>query len=556
MKRGIFLLLVFLGYACSSHDPTAEVEGVVVAAHPLAAQAGADILDRGGNAFDAAVATHFALAVCYPRAGNLGGGGFAVLREKNGKATTLDFRETAPEAAYPQMYLDSDGQPIPNQSLAGGLAVAVPASVEGMWQMHQKYGRLPWNDLLTPAIQLAQNGVPITAREADILQRYQADLRQWNNEACPFVRDWKTGDTLIQTALAQTLVQIQSRGKDAFYRGATADAILTTTQKTGGILTHQDLQSYRAKWRDPLLIPYKDLRLITMPPPSSGGVALGQLMLGTAAFPLAQWGHQDPRSLHVMTELQRRVYADRARFLGDADFFPVPVDSLLRPEYMRWRFQDISLTEKTPSERIHSGTVTRIESHETTHYSIVDAEGNAVSITTTLNGNFGCKVWVPEAGFFLNNQMDDFSIKPGTPNQFGLVGGAANAILPGKRMLSSMTPTIVERQGDLWLVLGSPGGSTIITTVYQVILNLYEFGLSPADAVRAKRVHSQWLPDEVYLEARALDSASTAGLAAYGHHLKTWEAIGRVALVVRQPDGILLGIPDSTRGDDTAAYAR
>ena len=555
----VFLLWLLLS-ACQksqkSGSPTPTVTsraGVVVSANPAASEAGASVLRQGGNAFDAAVATHFALAVCYPRAGNLGGGGFLVYRQYDGKSGSLDFREKAPQNATRDMYLDSLGNPIPERSLEGGLAAGVPGSVAGMVKLHKRLGKTNWKTLLQPAIRLAEEGVVLSPFEVAVIERYQSAFRKWNPANCPFIGTFQPGDTLRQPALAATLRRIAERGRAGFYEGITAGEVVAHARKTGGILTQEDLSEYEAVWRDPIRFDYRNTRILSMPPPSSGGVALAQLLKGTEPYPLAEWKHHGFRHIHLMTELERRVYADRATYLGDTDFYPVPLDTLLSEGYLRKRFSDISLQAKTPSSEVKAGEVAAIESHETTHLCVVDKEGNAVSLTTTLNGNFGSKVWLPKSGFFLNNEMNDFSIKPGVPNQFGLVGGEANAIAPGKRMLSSMTPTIVEKDGRLWLVLGTPGGATIITTVYQLILNLRDFEMAPQAAMDSKRIHSQWLPDEIYLEEGAVrDSLVLQKLQQTGHQLRRWQKIGKAELILVTETGKRIGVPDHTRGDDTA----
>ncbi|MEM6299460.1 MAG: gamma-glutamyltransferase, partial [Bacteroidota bacterium] len=451
------------------------------------------------------------------------------------------------------MYLDSVGNPVEGLSLEGGLAVGVPGSVDGMVRLHEKFGKLPWEQLLAPAIRLAEEGVALTPNEVEVMGRYQKEFQKWNGADCPFIGDFSPNQLLKQPELANTLRQIAEKGRSGFYKGDIATALLKISSDKGGILTQDDLNTYNSVWRKPIEASYKDLNIISMPPPSSGGIALAQLLKGTGNHPIAEWGHQSTKTIHLMVELERRVYADRATYLGDQDFYPVPLDTLLDDNYLKNRFKTINLAQKTPSEEVKAGEVEVIESHETTHYSIVDAEGNAVSVTTTLNGNFGSKVWVSGAGFFLNNEMDDFSIKPGVANQFGLVGGEANAIEAEKRMLSSMTPTIVERNGKLWLVVGTPGGSTIITTVYQTILNLREFNLDPQAAVDARRIHSQWLPDEVYVEEGSITNSTNLALQALGHQLVTWETIGKTELIFVDPEsGMRIGAPDHTRGDDTA----
>ena len=402
---------------------------------PLASQVGIDIMKKGGNAFDAAIAVQFALAVVFPPAGNIGGGGFAVLREANGEVATLDFREKAPKAADRNMYLDKEGNIIPKSSTIGRLACGVPGSVDGMFELHAKYATMPMEELLQPAINLADQGFLLTANEANNLNRFQKEFREYNDWDLPVLKDtpWEEGDSISYPGLALTLALIRDFGRAGFYEGIVADQIVKEVRSGGGLITMDDLASYKSKWRDPVLGNYRGYEIISMPPPSSGGVAVIQLLQGAEQYPLKEWGHNSTESIHALVELERRVYADRATYLGDPDFYDVPVDMLLSSEYNKERFSNISMNEKTPSSEIKEGNVEIIESVETTHFSVVDSEGNAVGITTTLNSFFGNKVMVKGAGFFLNNEMDDFSSKPGFPNQFGLVGGEANAIEPEKR---------------------------------------------------------------------------------------------------------------------------
>jgi len=527
--------------------------GMVVTAHPLASEVGARILNQGGNAFDAAIAVQFALAVVYPRAGNIAGGGFAVYRKTNGEVGSLDFREKAPIAAYPDMYLDMSGNVIPKLSSFGGLSIGVPGSVDGMIELHRKLGSLPFNVLIQPAIDLAEKGFTLTPSEANKLNDSQSLLLQANDSTSYFYNKekWKTGDTIILPALANTLKLIRDKGREGFYSGKTAQYMVEEIHSTGGIITQTDLDNYRSVWRKPLIGYYKHYKVITMPPPSSGGLALLQLLKGSERYNFGDYGFNSAMSIHIMTELERRVYADRAEYLGDPDFTDVPVSKLLDSCYIQKRFSDISLNAKTDSKCIKEGKVDRIESFETTHFSIVDKDQNAIGITTTLNGNYGSKVFVEKAGFFLNNEMDDFSIKPGVPNQFGLIGNKANAIAPEKRMLSSMTPTIIAKDNKLFMVVGSPGGSTIITTVYQTIIDVLDYGMDMQQAVDAKKTHSQWLPDVIIYEKNGLDPLVISQLEQLGHKLEATGSLGKLDAVLILPDGTMQGGADS-RADDTA----
>ena len=527
---------------------------MVVSPNPYASEVGTKIMKSGGNAADAMVATQFALAVVYPRAGNLGGGGFMVLRTSDGKTDALDYREMAPAQAHKDMYLDEKGNVIKGLSTEGGLAIGVPGTVAGMYALWKKYGKIKdWSELLQPAIDLAENGFPISATEAKRLNKYKNDFLKYNPNNHVFIKksDWKAGDILKQKELANTLKQIATQGPKAFYEGKIARNIVSKIKKVKGIMTLQDLKNYRAKFRKPIEVKYHDYKVISMPPPSSGGIALGQLLKIVQNYPIAKWGADDVKTIQLLTEAERRVYADRAKYLGDMDFYPVPVDSLLNNEYLQKRMQDFSFEQATPSDSIAAGKFKlQKESFETTHTSIVDENGMAVSCTTTLNSNFGSKVIVEGSGFFLNNEMDDFSAKPGVPNQFGLIGAEANAIAPKKRMLSSMTPSIVEKNGKVFLVLGSPGGSTIITSVFQVILNTTDFGMNIYDAVQKPRFHHQFLPDEIMYEKGRFTTEIIDSLQAKNYHLKQVKALGVVKAIMKTGDGKLHGSGDHRNPDD------
>lgn len=526
--------------------------GMVVCAYPDASEAGLEILKKGGNAVDAAIAVQFALAVTVPEAGNIGGGGFMVYRSADGQTNTLDFREKAPAAATTNMYLDSAGNVIPDMSLYTHSASGVPGSVDGMITAHKKYGRLEWSELLEPAIKLAENGFKITTKLANDLNKNQEMLKKLNPGKSYLLKDspWKEGDILVQADLAKTLKLIRDKGRDGFYDGEVANEIVTEMQTGKGLITKADLSNYHSVWRKALTGNYKGYKIITMPPPSSGGIALLQLLKTVEKYPLSRWGYNQDSTIQVITEAERRVYADRSKYLGDPDFFKVPVDSLLNQTYLDARMKSFNWNAATPSTSIQPGSFVGYESTQTTHYSIVDHDGNAVSITTTLNDSFGSKIFVSGAGFLLNNEMDDFSEKPGTPNMFGLVGGKANSIQPGKRMLSSMTPTIVERDGKLFMVVGTPGGATIITSVFQTILNVIEFNQNMQQAVTSKRFHMQWLPDQITAETGAIDSATQKKLEQKGYKFVTKSAIGRVDAILKTKWGYYEGGADP-RGDDT-----
>ncbi|WP_436517429.1 gamma-glutamyltransferase [Ekhidna sp. To15] len=562
MKIFKILFLVFLA-ACQSTQVTSPAEpeigplgeqAMISSAHPLATQVGVEVLKNGGNAFDAALAVKFTLAVVFPRAGNIGGGGFALYRMNDGTIGSLDFREKAPMAGSRDMYLDADGNVMDGLSVKGHKAAGVPGSVDGILKLHEKFGTKPISELIQPAINLAYYGFTITQDQADEFNEKRSDFVEINGSDFFLVKErmWQEGDTVKFTELAGTLTQIRDRGRDGFYGGIVADQIVKEMQRGGGLISEDDLSNYSAQWRDPVTSNYRGHKVISMPPPSSGGIAVLQLLQGAEQYDINQMGHNTAQTIHLLTELERRVYADRATYLGDPDHYDVPVDMLLDPDYNKERFSSISLKKKTDSQDIKEGEVEVIESVETTHFSIVDPEGNAVSLTTTLNSFFGCKVYVRGAGFFLNNEMDDFSVKPGVANQFGLVGGEANAIKPEKRMLSSMTPTIVEKDGKLKMVVGTPGGATIITSVFQAIMNVIDHGMSMQDAVNATRTHSQWLPDRILIEERPIDSSVIEKLEKMGHPIEMRTAMGRMDCILVREDGKLEGGADYSRGDNYA----
>ncbi|HTM99734.1 MAG TPA: gamma-glutamyltransferase [Pedobacter sp.] len=527
--------------------------GMVVSASEIASKVGIDVLKKGGNAVDAAVAVQFALAVVYPNAGNLGGGGFMVYRSAKGETNTLDFREKAAGAASRDMYLDSAGNPIIDKSLYGQLAAGVPGSVAGMEEAHKKYGHLAWEELVAPALALAADGFKITARQARELNGMKARLTKLNPLGTALLKEatWAEGDVLVQTELANTLRHIKEEGRNGFYEGAVADSIVAEMKRGNGIISKQDLKEYKAVWRKPVLGTYRGYDIITMPPSSSGGIALVQLLKSVEPYPLSRWGFNTDSTVQVIVEAERRVYADRASHLGDPDFYPVPQQKLLENSYNKERMANFKWEKATTSAEIKAGDIAPAEHEETTHFSIVDRDGNAVSITTTLNGSYGAGVVVKGAGFLLNNEMDDFSVKPGAPNMYGLVGGEANAIAPNKRMLSCMTPTIIAKDGELFMVVGTPGGSTIITSVFQTIINVIDFNQSMQTAVNSKKFHHQWLPDQIDIEPKALDSLTMVKLKAKGYKIVPRGAIGRVDAILKTKWGYYQGGADP-RGDDKA----
>lgn len=558
IPAGLSLLILFLISGCQKNEKPAITElvsdsAMVVCAHPAAAETGLAILKKGGNAIDAVVATELALMIGFPEAGNIGGGGFLVYRDNAGNSFALDFREKAPGAATTGMYLDKEGNVIPGLSISGHLASGVPGTIDGLYSAHSRFGKLPWRDLVQPAIDLARNGIKLTKRAASNLNRIQDDLKKYNTVVPEYlIGNWHEGDLLKWDDLAITLELIRDHGRDGFYSGPVAESIVSEMKRGKGIITAEDLKNYKSRWFEPVTGTYRGLRIISMPPPSSGGVALLQLLKSVEAFDIQSLGHNTAAGVHLMTEAERRVYADRAEYLGDPDFYPVPVSGLLQESYNKARMKDFDPTKATPSTSIKAGNPVKKESEETTHISIVDRHGNAVSLTTTLNEWFGNKVLVGGAGFFLNDEMDDFSSKPGVPNMFGLIGGEANKIEPGKTMLSAMTPVIVEKNGELFMVAGTPGGSTIITSVFQVIMNVTDHGMTMQEAVNAHRVHSQWLPDIIAPEDSALTPSVDSVLKTMGHTIKPRTKFGRVAAILVRPDKKLEAGADRKRGDDTA----
>jgi len=561
--KNLIVILLFncaLFFSCEERENSQSkskgeftYKSMVVSAHPLASDVGSAILKKGGNAFDAAIAVHFALAVVYPEAGNIGGGGFMVSRSSNGEISALDFRESAPAAANRYMYLNDAGEVIADLSIKGHMASGVPGSVAGMFAIHERYATLPMSELIQPAIDLAHNGFALTKFAANSLNEHNDSFSK-TNTIQPFLvknTSWNEGDTIQFADLAGTLQRISAEGIMGFYSGKTADLIVAEMNRGGGVITHDDLLNYKVHWRQPITGKYRDCKIISMPLPSSGGIALLQLLAGAENYNIADLGHNTTQGIHLMTELMRRVYADRATHLGDMDFIDVPLNMLLSRPYIKNRNDDINMSMATPSSQIKEGSVQKIESFETTHFSIVDAAGNAVALTTTINSYFGSKVMVAGAGFFLNNEMDDFSVKPGVANQFGLVGSEANAIEPGKRMLSSMTPTIVEQNDKLLMVLGTPGGSTIITNVFQVILNVVDHKLNLQQAVDAKKIHAQWLPDQIVYEAGLLNDNDKFRLEKMGHQLREVSSIGRFAAIFVNNES-LTGVADTTRPGDSS----
>ena len=563
MKKYIPFILSFFILSCGkSYNPA------VVSARKEASDIGVEIMKKGGNAFDAMVAVHLALAVTYPIAGNIGGGGFVVYHTSNGESGSLDFREKAPGKAFKDMYLDDNGDVIEDMSTLGGAAVGVPGSVSGIFEIHSKFGSLPIKDLFQPSIDLAKNGFVITKRQESALKDKMKDFIKVNGNESLFSNNYQEGDTLKNINLSNTLDKIANNGPKAFYEGEIAKMIVDEVQESGGIMTVDDLKNYNSVWRDPIKFKYKELEVISMPLPSSGGILLGQLLKAVESYDIAQYGHNSVESIQIMVEAERRAYADRSFYMGDPDFNKLPVYELMDDEYVKARMESFSWDKATLSSDVSHGDLKTIkESDQTTHYSIIDADGNSVSVTTTLNTNYGSKVFVEAGGFFLNNEMDDFSSKPGHPNSFGLIGSEANSVEANKRMLSSMTPTIVLKNKKPSLIVGTPGGSTIITSVFQTILNVYEFNMSMQEAVNAPRVHHQWLPDVVIIEKDGIDSVQDSILRSKnyfvvslpiesdGPNIRARSSIGKVDAIFIDENGDVSTGADP-RGDDHATILK
>jgi gamma-glutamyltranspeptidase/glutathione hydrolase len=574
MKKTIILLLAILIFSCKQENKKVAVEqgsilenvkkeivkesiivdsAMVVSAKEEASRIGIQILKKGGNAFDAMVATELALAVSFPVAGNIAGGGFMVYRTHYGEIGALDYREKAPIHASRNMYLDENGNFISKKSKVGALAVGVPGTIAGIFAVHKKLGSLPIEEIIAPVIALATNGYVVTKKQAKRITYFKESFLKTNNSESLYTKEYKSGDTIKNIALANTMKRISENGRAEFYQGETGKAMVSFLQSKNGIITMDDLNAYEVEWRAPIVFNYKDLRVISMSPPSSGGICLAQILKFIEPYPIKSYGHNSTKTIQILTEAERRAYADRSFYLGDPDFINIPMDELISDEYLKGRMDNFSFDKATSSDSLSYGIIPGYESDETTHYSIVDNFGNAIAVTTTLNGAYGSKLYSNKLGFFFNNEMDDFSAKPGEPNMYGLIGGEANAIAPQKRMLSSMTPTLVEKDGAFWMTLGTPGGATIITSVLQTILNVYEFDMNMQQAVDAPRFHHQWLPDIVRFEANSFPKDSLNYLIEKGYQVieNNSTILGKVDGIRILPNGKLEGGADR-RGDDTA----
>ena len=547
----ITIVLSFL----SSCNKTKDIKAAVVSARKEASDIGISVLNKGGSAFDAMIATDLALTVCFPNAGNISGGGFLVYRTASGEVGSLDYREKAPLSAYEKMYLDVNGDVIPEKSTLGGLAVGVPGTVAGLVEIHSKFGTLPWEDLVKPAIDLATNGYIVTQKQERSLKSKKDDFIKINGAKTFYAQDFKAGDTVKNIALAETLKRISKYGAKGFYQGPVAESLIKRVREAGGIITHEDLIKYKPVWRKPLNFRYKNLNIYSMGPPSSGGICLGQILKMIEPYNINQYDHNSEKAIQLIVEAERRSYSDRSKYLGDPDFNEVPHNQLISDNYLNNRMKSFTFDLASESTDIRAGKIESKESDETTHYSILDKEGNAVAVTTTLNGSYGSKVFVEDGGYFLNNEMDDFSIKPGFANMFGLIGSEINSIKAEKRMLSSMTPTIILKDDKLYMILGTPGGSTIITSVLQTILNVHEFGMDIQSAINAPRFHHQWLPEKIEFENGVFDELSMKKLQDKGYDVKQEykRVIGRVDAILVSKSGIITTGADP-RGDDRASH--
>ena len=561
-RPGFFLFFFLFSSACGdfrSPQPFRARHGLVVSADPYASDVGLKILREGGNAVDAAVAVGFALAVVHPSAGNLGGGGFMLIHHaRSQREVSLDYRETAPASAHRKMYQDEQGRLIEDLSTVGYLASGVPGSVAGLYLASEEFGSLPWSELLKPAIQLARKGFSVSKALSRSLKDHSELLSRFSESRRIFLRSGKfyqKGDLFRQPELADALDMIAQQGRKAFYQGEMAGLIAKDMKENGGNITCRDLQDYRARIREPVRGTYRDYEIVSMGPPSSGGILLIEMLNILELYPLSQWGRDSERRVHLMVEVMRRAFADRAAFLGDADSADVPVQALISKSRARRWAQSIDQSRASLSSSLLPADPGIFESDQTTHYCVVDSQGNAVAATTTLNGSYGSGVTIKGTGFLMNNEMDDFSLKPGAPNMYGLLQGEANAISPGKRPLSAMTPTLVKRGKKVQMVLGSPGGPTIINIVLQIILNVIDRGFNIQEAVNAPRFHHQWLPDEIRVEAGALEPRISQALEQKGHKIVPVDRMGDAhSILIDRESQMLLGAVDPRGNGKAAGY--
>ena len=561
MKKYISLIIIVTYSFCFEISDAIGSNGAVASSKKQASEIGLQVLQNGGNAIDAAIATAFALSVVHPSAGNIGGGGFMVIRLADGYVTTIDFREKAPLLSEKDMFLDDNKEVIPGKSKYSSLSSGVPGTVYGLGYAHEKYGSMNWESLVYPAMQLAKYGFKLDYHNMLLLNsdRYSGFLYRDLESRKIFTKDngkFQIDELFVQHDLAHTLLRIAKYGYLEFYNGITADYIVDCMQRVDGIISHEDLRNYRVVEREPIKFNYRGFSIYSMPPPSSGGITLANILNQIQNVDISKLDPNGSEYIHLLVEAEKRSYADRAEYLGDSDYVPVPINKLISNEYANDRFLTISSRKAIPSKKIKHGIIDILEeSEETTHFSIVDKYGNAVSLTTTVNGWFGNGITVDNAGFLLNNEMDDFSAKPGSPNLYGLIGNDANSIEPEKRMLSSMTPTIIEdNNGNLSMVLGSPGGSTIITSVAQIIINSIDFNMSIKESIEKKRFHHQWLPDIIQVEKNAFSPETINKLKKYGHDIKIRSSIGEANCIKIDINGLKHACSDSRRGGVSKAY--
>lgn len=554
-EKTLLVILLSLLFSCKNYNNENHYKNfAIVTAKYEATKAGHKILKMGGNAFDAMIATDLALSVVYPNAGNLGGGGFMVYRTSNSQYGSIDYREKAPLLSSENMYLDKNGNIIKNLSREGSLSIGVPGTVAGLFEVYEKFGTLPLDSIFKPALELAKDGFKLTKKQADLFNSSKSKILINSDSLSLFNKDFKKDMIFSNDKLYKTLKYLLKNGVEGFYDGDISKEIINYVSKKGGILTKEDFLLYKPVWRQPFIFEFDDLKIITMGLPSSGGIVLSQILKSIELISLDNYKTRDINYIKTLIELEKISFADRSRFLGDPDFYDTNIiNSLVSTDYLNKRIKSIDFSNPKPSSEIYPGNISFKESNETTHYSILDSFGNAVSVTTTLNSNFGSKIIIPSLGFFMNNEMDDFSIKTGSPNIYGLIGGKVNSVQPQKRMLSSMTPTIIEKDGKLSMILGSPGGPTIITSVLQTILNVYLFNDNLKEAVDHPRFHHLWLPDKIYFEEGAFKQTIIDSLKILGYNFNSkTSSIGRVDAIYIDQNKKIYAAADP-RGDDYAS---